>query len=201
MKPLVLLSGFEAFAGDLRNPSQDACALLDGSIIAAHRIVSIDLPVTFSGAWRRLEAGIRHHDPALVLATGLWASRSDLSIERIALNFVDARIPDNRGQQPRERPIIAGAQLAYPSRLPVGAVVNALKNAHIPATASLSAGAFVCNFLYYRLAHALQSSRRRYGFVHVPAAAEHHVPGASGAMPLATIAEGIRQVIATTLAH
>lgn len=201
MKPLVLLSGFEPFGGDARNPSQEACALLDGSVIAGHRVVSIDLPVTFSGAWRRLEAGIRRHDPALVLATGLWASRSDLSIERIALNFVDARIPDNRGHQPRERAIIAGAPLAYPSRLPVSAVVNALKDAHIPASASLNAGAFVCNFVYYRLAHTLQSSRRRYGFVHVPTAAEHHVPGASGAMPLVTIAAGIRQVIATTLVH
>ena len=157
MKPVVLLSGFEPFGGDDRNPSQEACALLDGELISGHRVISVDLPVTFSGAWRRLDAAIRRHDPALVLSTGLWAGRSDLSIERVALNYIDARIPDNAGRPPRDRPVIAGAPLAYASRLPVSQIVATLRAAGIPAAPSLTAGAFVCNFLYYRLAHALQS--------------------------------------------
>ncbi|MFO1495241.1 MAG: hypothetical protein U1F26_11355 [Lysobacterales bacterium] len=59
---------------------------------------------------------------------------------------------------------MAGAPLAYPSRLPVSAIVNALKDAHISLRV-INAGAFICNFVYYRLAPQLQSSRRRYGFV------------------------------------
>lgn len=199
MKRTVLLSGFEPFGGDTRNPSREACALVHGELIGGHRVISVDLPVTFSGAWRRLEAAIRRHDPALVLATGLWAGRSDLSIERVALNHIDARIPDNAGRQPRDRPIIPGAPLAYAPRLPVGQIVATLRAAGIPATASLTAGAFVCNFLYYRLAHALQPSRRRYGFIHVPSDSNEQPKAQQGGLPLPIMAEGLRLIIAATL--
>lgn len=201
MKAQVLLTGFEAFAGDARNPSSEACALLDGSELRGHRVRSLCLPTAFSAAALQLLREIARNPPALVIATGLAGGRSEITPERFALNFADARIPDNRGRQPRERTLVRGAPLAYASTLPVSRIVERLRRAGIPAAPSLSAGAFVCNELFFRLRHALEGSKVRAGFIHLPYASEHVVdrPGLPS-LPLATLAEGLRIAVEVSLA-
>jgi pyroglutamyl-peptidase len=104
---------------------------------------------------------------------GLAADRPAISIERIAVNLCDARIADNDGAQPLDKPVIARAPAAYFSSLPVAVIVKALTRAGLRAEPSLSAGAFVCNHVFYQLMHrAAQNQRagsiKRAGFVHVP---------------------------------
>jgi pyroglutamyl-peptidase len=64
---------------------------------------------------------------------------------------------------------MAGTPDAYFSRLPFAAILRALKQGNIPASLSLSAGAYVCNTVMYVTLHAL---RRRpdapAGFIHLP---------------------------------
>jgi pyroglutamyl-peptidase len=201
MNTHVLLTGFEPFAGDTRNPSSEACALLDGSEIRGRRVRSLCLPTAFNAAALRVLREIARAPPLLVIATGLAGDRAQITPERFALNFADARIPDNRGRQPRERAIVRGAPLAYASTLPVTRIVDRLRAAGIPAAPSLSAGAFVCNELFFRLRHALEGSRVRAGFIHLPHASEHVAdrPGVPS-LPLATLAEGLRIAIETSLA-
>ena len=196
----VLLTGFEPFAGEPRNPSAEAVALLTATDILGHTIVSLCLPTAFGLASKILLRAVERLQPALVIASGVAAGRSEIAVERFALNFEDARIPDNRGQQPRERAVVAGGPLAYPSSLPVTRVVARLRDAGIPAAASLSAGAFVCNHVFYRLCHALSGSRIRAGFVHVPHASEHVVDRIGmPSLPLITIAEALRLTAEVTL--
>lgn len=201
MKSDVLLTGFEPFAGDARNPSSEACALLDGSVIRGRRVRSLCLPTAFNAAALQLLREIARDPPALVIATGLAGGRSEVTPERFALNFSDARIPDNRGRQPRERSIVRGAPLAYASTLPIARIVQSLRNAGIPAAPSLSAGAFVCNELFFRLRHSLEGSKVRAGFIHLPYASEHVVdrPGVPS-LPLATLADALRIAIEVSLA-
>ncbi len=189
----VLLTGFEPFAGDARNPSAEAVALLTGTDILGHTVASLCLPTAFGLAAKCLLRAVERLQPAVVIGSGLAGGRSDIAIERFALNFDDARIPDNRAQQPREHHIVAGAPLAYASTLPVTRIVQRLREAGIPSSPSLSAGAFVCNHVFFRLAHALQGSRTLGGFVHIPYASEHVVdrPG-TPSLPLITIAEALR---------
>lgn len=196
----VLLTGFEPFAGDARNPSSEACALLDGEETRGHRVRALCLPTAFNAAALQLLREIARSSPTLVIATGLAGGRCEITPERFALNFSDARIPDNRGRQPRERSIIRGAPLAYASTLPVTRIVTRLRLAGIPAAPSLSAGAFVCNELFFRLRHALEGSKIRAGFIHLPYASEHVVdrPGVSS-LPLATLAEALRIAVETSL--
>jgi pyroglutamyl-peptidase len=200
MNAQVLLTGFEPFAGDARNPSSEACALLDGSEIRGCRVRSLCLPTAFNAAALRLLREIARESPTLVIATGLAGDRAQITPERFALNFADARIPDNRGRQPRERTIIRGAPLAYASTLPVTRIVERLRAAGIPAAPSLSAGAFVCNELFFRLRHALDGSKVRAGFIHLPYASEQ-VAGRPGvpSLPLATLAEGLRIAVEVSL--
>ena len=121
-----------------------------------------------------------------------------VSLERVAINIDDARIPDNDGNQPIDLPVVAGGPAAYFATLPIKAAVAALRGAGIPAAVSNSAGTFLCNHVFYGLMH--EASRRdnafRAGFLHVPylPAQAAHVPGAPS-MALEQIAEGIEIIL------
>lgn len=178
--PHVLLTGFEPFDGEASNPSWDAVRPLEGRVIAGHRIAVRCLPVAFGQALGVLRAALRR-GPALVLAVGQAGGRTAISIERIAINLDDARIADNRGAQPIDRPVVRGGPAAYFCRLPVKAMRGALRDAGIPAEISHSAGTFVCNHVFYGLMHALRHRPHvRAGFVHIPYSPEQAArhPGA-----------------------
>ena len=105
-----------------------------------------------------------------MLCAGLAGRRAELSLERVAINVDDARIPDNDGQQPIDQPIVAGGPAAYFTGLPVKRAVAALRQAGLPAIVSNTAGTFVCNHLFYGLMHLVASRGLpvRGGFLHVP---------------------------------
>lgn len=192
--PTVLLTGFEPFGDDPGNPSWEAVRPLHRRRVAGHRIVALRLPVEFDASLRVLRGAIRETRPALVLCTGLAGGRAQLSLERVAINIDDARIPDNAGRQPVDAPIAQGGPAAYFSTLPLKAMLLALREAGIPAEVSQSAGTYVCNHVFYGLMHALRARPGvRAGFIHVPyspAQATHH-PGAPS-MPVETMTEALR---------
>jgi len=203
MTKTILLTGFEPFGGDALNPSQEIVRALNGETIGAHRIVGAVLPVAFAKAPPMIDALIAHHRPEIVLALGLAGGRGELSFERVAINLVDARIADNDGAQPIDEPVIDDAPPAYFSTLPVKAIVADLRARGIPAGLSLSAGTFVCNQVFFALAHRLAAlaPRSRGGFLHVPwlpeQAARH--PG-QPSMALATMVDGVRAALACAIA-
>lgn len=199
----VLLTGFEPFGDDGDNPSADAVLALHGSVIDGRRVVAEVLPVTFGDAPQALLAALHAHRPELVIATGLAGGRARLSLERIAVNLIDARIPDNRGGQPIDVAVVDGAPAAYATTLPVKAMLAAAHAAGVPAELSLSAGTFVCNAVFFALMHALAGRGNvRGGFVHVPYApvqAARH-PGAP-CLPVDVAAVGLSAMISAALRH
>lgn len=203
-RPPLLLTGFEPFGGEYDNPSMRLLEALDGRRIAGHRIVTALLPVTFAGAPTALAAALAQHAPALVLALGQAGGRACLSLERVALNLIDARIPDNAGAQPLDVPVVADAPPAYFSTLPLKAALRALQERGIPAELSLSAGSYVCNAVFFALRHLAEHApgTPRAGFLHLPllpAQAARH-PGAPS-MALETMRAGIETILQATLAH
>src|SRR5712672_682407 len=164
-----LVTGFEPFGPDAVNPSREAVLRLSsrlGDLTIETRIV----PTVFGSAIAALEDAIVTTQPDIVLGVGLAGGRAELSLERVAINVDDARIPDNDGQQPIDRPIVAGGPAAYFSGLPVKAAVAAMRQAGLPAIVSNTAGTFVCNHVFYGLMHIVASRRLpgRGGFLHVP---------------------------------
>ena len=113
------------------------------------------LPCVFHRALAVLDAAIELHQPSVVIALGLAASRGDISVERVAINIDDARIPDNAGCRPIDQPVVVGAPCAYWSTLPIKSIVAAMQEAGIAASVSQSAGTFVCNHVFFGLAHRL----------------------------------------------
>src|SRR5438477_6480841 len=115
----VLVTGFEPFGADANvNPSRLAAQAVDGRVIAGHRVVGAQLPTVFDAAIETLRELLLRHRPALVLCAGQAGGRGAISLERVAINVNDARIPDNAGAQPVETPVVAGAPAAYFSTLP-----------------------------------------------------------------------------------
>jgi len=199
----VLLTGFEPFAGERINPSQELVRKLDGETINGHRVVGAILPVAFSSTLPMLEALLETHRPSLVLATGQAGGRSELAIERIAANLIDARIADADGLQPIDEPAIAGAPAAYFSTLPVKAMLARLRALGIPASLSQSAGSYVCNQVFFDLSHLIATHYpgMRSGFIHVPwlpEQATRHQGQAS--MALETMVAGVRAAIECAIA-
>jgi len=165
----VLVTGFEPFGADPSNPSWEAVRPLDGQLVAGHQVHARCLPVTFRGSAAALEQALATLKPRLVICTGLAGGRARISIERVAINLIDARIPDNAGEQPVDAPVQAAGPPAYFSTLPIKAMLAALQAGQIPAEISQTAGTYVCNQLFYDLRHLLRRHRRvRAGFIHLP---------------------------------
>ena len=196
--PRVLVTGFEPFDGDELNPSWEVARALDGECIAGAVVAAARLPCVFATSLAALDAAIARQRPCIVLALGLAGSRSAISVERIAVNLVDARIADNALAQPIDEPVVAGGPPAYFTRLPAKAIVADLQRSGIAAELSFSAGSFVCNQVFYGLMHRL---RRRpsvaAGFIHLPPLPQQaaRYPG-SAAMALDVQCRALRQVIA-----
>ena len=195
----VLLTGFEPFDQDTINPSWEAVRALDGRLQDDIRIVARQLPCVFAQAPVRLKQLLEEFEPELVIAVGLGPGRSDVCIERVAINLNDARIPDNLGEQPIDTPVVPQGPAAYFTTLPLKAMVQALKAAGIAASVSHTAGTFVCNQVFYCLQHALAGSAVRSGFIHVPELPEQAARSGGPSMPLSTQIEGLRIALITAL--
>jgi pyroglutamyl-peptidase len=198
----ILVTGFEPFGDESVNPSQEIARQLHGLQVGAHRVVAGLLPCVFGGSRMELRRLIKQHRPTVVICLGLAAGRREVTPERVALNIDDARIADNAGKQPLDRPVVRGGPAAYWSTLPIKAIVEALQARRIPATVSQTAGTFVCNHVFYGLMHDLArpsaGKLMRGGFIHVPALP---VTGRKRpSLPLETSVEAVLTAIETTLA-
>ncbi len=195
---IVLLTGFEPFGGDAANPSGEAVRLLAEHWDGSEQLVTAVLPVTFAGAAERLRALISEHRPDVVIATGLAGGRTAIGVERVAVNLVDARIPDNDGAQPVDEQSVPGAAPAHFATLPVKEIARRISAAGIPAEVSYSAGTFVCNHVFFTALEAA-ASRTRAGFVHVPWSAEHAPSRDASSLPIADIARAIEIAVRTSI--
>lgn len=200
--PTILLTGFAPFGGETGNPSWDAVVPLGGKRIGGHRIVVRQLPVEFGASLQVLQSAIRESKPALVLCMGLAGGRAQVSLERVAINVDDARIPDNADACPIDTPIVADGPAAYFTTLPIKAMLVALRAAGIPAEVSQTAGTYVCNHVFYGLMHALRARPGvRAGFIHVPYAPDQAArhPGAPS-LPVEAVTAALRIALRTALA-
>lgn len=201
--PTVLITGIEPFDGESLNPSWEAARRLDGQEVAGARLVARQLPCVIGKVVGVLRQAIEDVQPDLVICLGQAGGRSDVTVERVAINVVDARIPDNDGRQPIDEPVVEGGPAAYFSSLPIKAIVRDLRARGVPASVSLTAGTYNCNTIFYGLAHFIATERPalRGGFVHVPYLPEMATrhPGAPS-LALDVLVQGVKIMVATSLA-
>ena len=196
----VLVTGFEPFGGEEINPSWEAVSGLPDEIGGAE-IVKHQLPVTFNGVRRILPRLIVGERPEVVILTGQAGGRPNITVERVAINVMDSKMPDNEGFAPEDEPVFDGAPAAYFATLPIKAIVSALREAKIPAGISNTAGTYVCNTAMFTALHtiAVAGMETRAGFIHVPFSHEQALEKPRPSMALDTIREAIAVAVKKSL--
>jgi pyroglutamyl-peptidase len=159
----VLLTGFEPFGTATSNPSGEIVKQISGD-----NIVTAILPVAYTQSGERLLQLIAEHNPDVVICLGQAEGRTQITPEKVAINLDDARLADNEGVLRNDVKILESGPDAYFSTLPVNEIVEAIKAKGVPAAVSLSAGAFLCNHVFYVAQNKFAGTKVRSGFVHVP---------------------------------
>jgi len=198
----ILLTGFDPFGNETINPAIEAVQKIDGDVIENYEVATLEVSTVFNKCIQELKDAMRTINPELVICVGQAGGRSHISMERVAINVNDARIPDNDGNQPIDTPVIQSGPTAYWSRLPIKAIVKALKHEGIPAMVSQTAGTFVCNHLFYGLMHEIHTKYPsvRGGFIHIPFLPEQTAnKPEQPSMELDTIIKGLRIAISTSI--
>lgn len=142
-KMKILITGFEPFGSSTINPSEQVVLALRDQTIGGAQLLTAVLPVDGQRAPQVLLETLQSGQPDGVLCLGEAARRSVLSIERIAINLLDYRIPDNAGHQVFDKPVIPGGPAAYFATMPVRKIHQLLLETGIPAELSLSAGTYL----------------------------------------------------------
>ncbi len=165
----ILITGFEPFGDHNFNPSEQLMAELPNKHQDAV-LIKGTLPVHNQLGPQKLLSLLEEHQPDAVIAFGLASGRAEISLERVAINLMDYSIADNAGNKIENQPIIEGSPAAYFSTLPLQKIHRALIEAGIPSQLSLSAGAYLCNQVFYTLMHTinLRGLNINAGFVHLP---------------------------------
>ncbi len=198
-----LVTGFEPFGGDGINPSSLAVDRLKkqyGSLV----VHTATLPCSFARSRGVLQEAIDKAKPDIVLCVGLAGGRSELCLERVGINVQDARIRDNDGKQPIDKPVVKDGPAAHFATLPIKACVAAMRQAGLAATVSNTAGTFVCNHILYALMDIAgrHPTPLRGGFLHVPYAPEQIAKvGTAPSMAIADVTRGIEIILEVSAAR
>ena len=187
----VLLTGFEPFGTATSNPSGEIVKQISGD-----NIVNAILPVAYAQSAERLLALIAEHNPDVVICLGQAEGRTQITPEKVAINLDDARLADNAGVARSDVKILDNGPDAYFTTLPIKEMVEAIKAAGVPASVSLSAGAFLCNHVFYVAQNKFAGTKVRSGFVHVPLMDEQagEFPGLP-TMPLDQMIKAVRTML------
>lgn len=166
MKKL-LITGFDPFGGQTINPSWQSVLALDNQI-GDYSLTKLEIPTSFKGGAEKALAKAEEVHPDVIICVGQAGGRNAITPEVVAINLMDANIPDNLGYKPINERILPNGENAYFSNLPIREMVEAINKEGIPAKLSYSAGAFVCNEVMYTLLHKFKDTSVKVGFIHVP---------------------------------
>lgn len=189
----LLITGFDPFGGEAINPAWEAVSRLPDTI-GNYRLTKLQIPTIFGTAAKTVLAAAEADAPDVILCVGQAGGRDAVTPERIAINCMDASLPDNAGNQPRELPVIPDGPDGIFSTVPVRAMAEAIAAEGLPGRVSNTAGTFVCNDTLYRLVHHYAGTGTSVGFIHVPHLPEQAKEGAP-CMSLADIIAALSTAI------
>jgi pyroglutamyl-peptidase len=168
----ILIAGFGRFPGAASNPSGPIASHLARSrrpALAGTRRVAHVFATRYDAVDRELPALLARERPDIVLVFGVATRARRLRIEEVARNRVSVLFPDAGGRRPA-MPAIAPGRAALRNPRPIEPLVRAARSAGVPAARSHNAGAYLCNYIYWRTLDATLTpgGPRLVAFVHVP---------------------------------
>ena len=195
----ILVTGFEpVYAKYNINPSWEAVKLLPDQIDGAE-ILKLELPCRYASVGTVLEAALQRHQPDYLLSVGHAGRVNGLEVEWLGVNRDDCSLADNDGVVRKWTPICPDGADAYFTNLPAEAMVQAIREAGIPAYHSYTAGQYLCNHALY-LGRYLGETRfpgLKSGFIHVPLCLQQAMDGPATAqtMEIETMTKGLQAAI------
>jgi pyroglutamyl-peptidase len=171
MKNKILVTCFEPFGGESFNASAAVCEAMPESI-AGISTEKMTLPVEFCRAAHLAASRARALGAGLIVSLGEARGRKAVTPELLAINLNHASIPDNMGAMPQDEPIAKEGAAAYFTKFPARRLAENIKARGVPSALSYSAGAYVCNDLYYRLLCEFEGSSTSVIFIHIPRSEE-----------------------------
>ena len=171
-RPRVLITGFGPFPGAPENSSAWLVQALAAGRLSSRLGCDLQaevLPTEWADVATRGPRLLRQHRPELILHFGLSKRAKGFRIERFAHNVIDLR-EDAQGALPAMRSVLELGRVRLDTRVPASSLAKHLRSQSLPAVASRSAGAYLCNYLYYL---SLDWARRQEApcdvtFVHLP---------------------------------
>lgn len=205
----ILATGFSVFPGAPENPTAWAISALqrEGWQPAGARLTTRTLAVRYDVWERELAPLLAETNPDAVVAFGLSAKTTGITLESTARNRIATGRPDFAGAT-RDEPVLSSTGPSLlPTRLPLADMSLTLHNAKLPVVRSDDAGDYICNLLFYQLlTHAERLGLRAAGFVHVPyldtqvarLAAQGRELAFGGTMREAELLEAVKLVLTCT---
>ncbi len=200
----ILLTGFEPFGGDLSNPSREIAIALDGHEFETYRVKSLVLSVDGSRAPKQLVKRLDALEPVVVIMLGLARGRVQIALERVAVNLLDYRIPDNAGRVHHGQPIVNDGPEAYFSTLPTARILEMWHSSNQPGYVSNTAGLYLCNQVFYTARHHLETRGRSTvpaGFIHLPSHESLVLNRLEAFVPLLDQIRAVQTAIEVTAVH
>lgn len=194
----ILLTGFDPFGEEDINPATEVVKKFSDKKIKDYEIKTIEIPTVYKKSINKIKEKINEIEPELVISIGQAGGRTDISLERIAINIDDYRIEDNEGNKPVDKAINPSGKNAYFSTLPIKKMAEKIKEKGIPAEISNSAGTFVCNHVMYGVLNYIEENELdiKAGFIHIPFLPSQVVDKKSKAsMSLETVRKGLEIAI------
>jgi pyroglutamyl-peptidase len=166
----VVIAAFGPFPGAPSNPSGRLATVLARRRRPALAGIEITTHI-FATAYAAVDRDLSEllaRKPDVLLIFGLAGRRRHVCIETRARNARSVLFPDASGWRPK-RAVIEPAQRALTGNAPFPRLVNALlRRVALPARLSRDAGAYLCNYAYWRALQAVRGGRPLVQFVHIP---------------------------------
>jgi pyroglutamyl-peptidase len=166
----VVIAGFGPFPGAPSNPSGRlavALARRRRPALAGIEITSHIFATAYNAVDRDLPRLLEQR-PDVLLIFGLAGRRREVCIETRARNARSILFPDVSGWRPNHAAIEAGQARALTGNAPFPRLLNALRQDALPARLSRDAGAYLCNYAYWRALQGVRDGRPLVQFVHIP---------------------------------
>jgi pyroglutamyl-peptidase len=165
-----IIAGFGPFPGAPSNPS----GRLATALAHRRRPALADIEITshvFATAYAAVDldlAKLLARNPDVVLIFGLADRRHHICIETRARNARSTLFPDVSGYRPERGAIELSQTRSRTGNAPFHQLLNVVRQNKLPARLSRDAGAYLCNYTYWRALQRVRNKRPLVQFVHIP---------------------------------
>ena len=192
----ILLTGFEPYLDYPDNSSWVVAEKVTTCGVDGVDLAIEQMPVSFSRVREASLEAVKRHSPNIIIMLGQSGASDRVKLERVALNMMDSKLPDNDGYTPNEEPINIETPTALFTNTPIKSLCTAIKEQDISVKISNSCGLYVCNRLYYETLMLCKEYHMKAIFVHLPLyEGQPSVKPNKNTMPLDDMVKAIQTII------